>query len=233
MNSIVFDSGPLISLTLNNLLWILEPLKGRFGGKFYITEAVKKEIIDHPLQTKRFKYEAFQLIKLLKDGVIELYESPTLHEHSSTLMENANSIYALKGQRLKMFHYAEMSVLAACLELDSSAAAIDEKMTRILLENPSRIIEIIRKRMHEKTYVDNIRLNSVRSQLKSLKVLRSTELAIAAYERGLMHDYVAGPQFVEHPKQELLEAVLWGLKLAGCAIAEKEINQIIKIESNQ
>ncbi len=233
MNSIVFDSGPLISLTMNNLLWILEPLKGRFGGKFYITEAVKKEIIDHPLQTKRFKYEAFQLIKLLKDGVIEIYESPTLHGHSSDLMELANSIYAVKGQRLKMFHYAEMSVLAACLELGSSACVIDEKMTRILLENPSRIVEIIRKRMQEKTHVDTARLNSVRSDFRSLKVIRSTELAIAAYERGLMHDYVADPTFIDHPKQELLEAILWGLKLAGCAIAEKEINQIIKIETGQ
>jgi len=230
VKSIVFDSGPIISLTLNNLLWILEPLKGRFGGKFYITEAVKKEIIDHPLQTKRFKFEAFQVIKLLKDGVIEVYDSPALHEKSSELMEQANSIYTIRGQHLKMFHYAEMSVLAACMELNAEAAAVDEKMTRILIENPDRIVEVLRKRMHDKAYVDAGRLNAVRSRLKQLHILRSTELATIAYERGLLHDYVADPKFIEHPKQELLEAILWGLKLNGCAIAEKEINQLVKIE---
>jgi hypothetical protein len=230
MRSIVFDSGPIISLALNNLLWILEPLKGRFGGKFYITEAVKKEVIDHPLQTKRFKYEAFQVIKLLKDGVLEVYDSPTLHGASSGLMEQANSIYAIKGQRLGMFHYAELSVLATSIELEADAVVIDEKMTRLLLENHEKIVEILRKRMHERAYVDNVRLSSVRSQLKQIKIIRSTELAIAAYEKGIMHDYVADQKFVEHPKQELLEAMLWGLKLAGCAIAEKEINQVLKIE---
>lgn len=230
MKSIVFDSGPIISLTLNNLLWILEPLKGRFGGKFYITEAVKKEIIDHPLQTKRFKFEAFQVIKMLKDNVLEVYDSPTLHQRSSEIMEQANSIYSIKGQRLRMFQYAEMSVLAACMELKSDAAVIDEKMTRILLENPDRVLEVLRKRMHEKAYVDNSRLNAVRSQLKSMNVIRSTELAVIAYERGLLHDYVADSKMVEHPQQELLEAILWGLKLNGCAIAEKEINQLVKID---
>jgi hypothetical protein len=230
MKSIVFDSGPIISLAINNLLWILEPLKGRFGGKFYITDAVKKEIIDHPLQTRRFKFEAFQVIKLLKDGVLEIYDSPTLHRKSSELMENANSIYAIRGQRLKMFHYAEMSVLSACLELNSNSVIIDEKMTRILLENPERIVEVLHNKMHDRAYVDTMLLSSIRQKLKHIPVLRSTELGIIAYERGLLHDYVADSRYVAHPKQELLESILWGLKLSGCAIAEKEINQVLKIE---
>jgi hypothetical protein len=230
MKSIIFDSGPIISLALNNLLWILEPLKGRFGGKFYITEAVKKEIIDHPLQTRRFKFEAFQVIKMLKEGTIEVYESDSLHQKASAFMEATNSLYAIRGQRLKMFHYAELSVLAASLELGSLAVVIDEKMTRILLENPDKIPEILHKRMHERAQVDRGRLNAVRSQLKAIKIIRSTELATMAYERGLFHDYVADQKFVEHPKQELIESILWGLKLAGCAISEKEINQVLKIE---
>ena len=58
MKSIVFDTGPIISLTLNNLLWIIEPLHDRFGGEFYITKAVYKELIDRPLSTKKYKFEA-------------------------------------------------------------------------------------------------------------------------------------------------------------------------------
>jgi hypothetical protein len=218
-------------LTLNNLLWLLEPLKGRFGGQFYITEAVKKEIIDHPLQTKRFKFEAFQVIKMLKDGALDIYESPTLHQTTTRLLDTANSIYAIRGQRLKMLHYAEISVLAACMELKADAIVVDERTTRLLLENPDKIAELLRKKMYATPFVDTARLNALRAELKGIKVIRSTELAAIAYERGLLHDYVADPKFVEHPKQELLEAILWGLKLAGCAIAEKEINHLLKLET--
>ena len=230
MKSIVFDSGPIISLTLNNLLWILEPLQKRFGGDFYITTAVKQEIIDHPLQTKRFKYEAFQVLKMIKDGTITVYDSPTLGKTSTQLLDLANTIYAIKGQRLKLLHYAEMSVLAACLELGSSAAVVDERTTRLLLENHNRIAEILRVRIHANPYVDIPSLNAFRSQMRGLKVIRSTELATIAYEQGLLKEYIADASAVPNAQQELLEAVLWGLKLNGCSIGEKEINQLLKIE---
>jgi hypothetical protein len=230
MKALIFDSGPIISLTLNNLLWILEPLQHRFEGKFYITEAVKKEIIDHPLQTRRFKFEAFQVLKMIKEGVIEVYDSPTLHQQTSQALDLANTIYAIKGQRLKMLHYAEMSVLIACKELSANAAVVDERTTRLLLENPTRIAELLQKRMHATPFVDAPRLSAIRSQFKGLHIIRSTELAAIAYEKGILKDYVADSSWVEHPKQELLESILWGLKMNGCSIPEKEINQLLKIE---
>ncbi|KHO51294.1 MAG: hypothetical protein QT04_C0044G0003 [archaeon GW2011_AR11] len=58
MKALVFDSGPIISLTLNGLLWMLRPLKQRFKGDFCITKAVYGEIISYPLHTKKFKLEA-------------------------------------------------------------------------------------------------------------------------------------------------------------------------------
>lgn len=54
MRALVFDTGSIISLVTNNLLWILPPLKKQFRGDFLISEAVKGEIIDHPLKTKKF-----------------------------------------------------------------------------------------------------------------------------------------------------------------------------------
>ena len=61
MKSLIFDAGPIISLATNNLLWILEPLKNKFDGKFYLTDAVKRELVDRPLETKKFKFEAIQV----------------------------------------------------------------------------------------------------------------------------------------------------------------------------
>jgi hypothetical protein len=35
---------------------------------------------------------------------------------------------------------------------------------------------------------------------------------------------------VPNPNRELLESVLWGVKLNGCAISEQEISELIKLE---
>ena len=32
MKTLVFDAGPIISMTMNNLLWLLKPLKKQFDG---------------------------------------------------------------------------------------------------------------------------------------------------------------------------------------------------------
>ena len=42
MKSLVFDTGSVISLVMNNLLWTLKPLKKQYGGDFFIPKGVKK-----------------------------------------------------------------------------------------------------------------------------------------------------------------------------------------------
>lgn len=52
MKALIFDSSSIITLALNDLLYILEPLKAKFKGEFYITEDVKREVIDRPFREK-------------------------------------------------------------------------------------------------------------------------------------------------------------------------------------
>ena len=47
MNTLFFDTGPVISMTMNHILWVLRPLKKQFNGNFFITDFVKKELIDN------------------------------------------------------------------------------------------------------------------------------------------------------------------------------------------
>ncbi|MEK6899572.1 MAG: hypothetical protein AABX05_00455, partial [Nanoarchaeota archaeon] len=79
---IFFDTGPIITLIMSRLEWILPELKKKFGGKFYITPAVKKELITRPMDIKRFEFEALQAMKLLRDGVLEVYENIPLKDIS-------------------------------------------------------------------------------------------------------------------------------------------------------
>ncbi len=230
MKALIFDSGPIISLTLNNLLWLLRPLKEKFKGEFYITKAVYGEVIGHPLETKRFKFEAFQVLNLVKDKTLRVIDSQQIQKRAEALMETANSIYYLGEQRLRMFHFAEMSVMAAAVELKAEAAVVDEQMTRIVLENPNRVIELLTKRMHRKPSVNTQNLLALQKELREVKIIRSAELAAVGYEFGMLDQFVADSSVLKQPRMELIDAILWGLKINGCAISEKEIKQLVKIE---
>ena len=54
MKYLILDAGPIISLTMNGLLWVLEKLKQDFDGEFIITPEIKQEVIDNPFRIKRF-----------------------------------------------------------------------------------------------------------------------------------------------------------------------------------
>ncbi|MBI2656373.1 hypothetical protein HYX03_01385 [Candidatus Woesearchaeota archaeon] len=48
-----------------------------------------------------------------------------------------------------------------------------------------------------------------------------------AYEHGLLDDYITK---IPDARKNLLESVLWGVKLNGCAVSKDEIEQIVRIE---
>lgn len=230
MKAIIFDSGPLISLTLNNLLWVLEPLKQRYKGDFFITQAVKEEVVDYPLKTKKFKFEAFQVLKSIREGVLSVFDTDYVRKETSRMMDLANSIFQIGGKPLRLLHYPEISVLVAAKEIKAEAVVVDEQSTRLLIENPSRMEQLVRKRMHTKVFPHKRNLERFQSSMRHINLIRSAELVTIAYESGFLNKYVAKPSTIPHPKEELLDSLLWGLKLNGCSISEKEINQILKVE---
>ena len=93
MKSLIFDAGPIISLSVNNLLFILEPLKKDFNGKFFITQSVKKELVDRPLEIKKFKFEAIQVEMLIENGTLEIIDNDFIRQEAQTLLETANGIF--------------------------------------------------------------------------------------------------------------------------------------------
>ena len=229
MKSLVFDAGPLISLATNNLLWILEPLKKKFGGKFYITEAVRKELVDRPLETKKFKFEAIQVEKLIEDGILEVADNSFIRENTPKFLNKANEIFrAYKDYYMRIVHFAEISVIAAAISLNADAIVIDEKTTRLLIENPGMLAEILKRTLHTSISVNENNLKEFGNIAKGIKAIRSVELVAIAYERGFLNSYITK---IPDARKNLLESVLWGVKLNGCAVSKDEIEQIMRIEA--
>jgi hypothetical protein len=229
MKSLVFDAGPVISLTTNNLLWILEYLKHQFNGQFYIPDAVKHELVDRPLMSRKFKFEALQVGSIIKEDVLTTIGTQQIKLLAEELLELANHSFKTKGNWLKIVHYAEMEVLATAAIMNASAAVVDERTTKLLVEDTPRLISMFEQKFGSKIFVNQKNIDAIRKWTNNLKIIRSVELVIVAYEKGVFDKYL--PEGAEGGKT-LVESLLWGVKIHGCAISLREIDDLVKLETD-
>ncbi len=226
MKSLFFDSGPLMSLTMNNLLGILQPLKEKFGGEFYITPTVRKELVERPLEIKRFEFEALQILKLLREGTLKLYEKPLKGVMDLSTYANRSIVAKDKGCCMEIIHGGELETVAASLQEGSNTVAIDERTIRLLMENSEELKSLIEARLHEKVILDRKMAGQFQSLIKGMKVIRSAELVGMAYQFGILNNYLPP---LKRGREILLDSVLWGLKLKGCAIIGEEIEELKRV----
>jgi len=228
MKSIVFDTGPIITLAMNNLLWLLEPLKKMSSSEFLITDLVKQELVDNPLtRTKRFKFEALQVLHYIENNTLSVTPGDSIRLKTEELALIANSCFSAFGRDMKIVHDAEMSSIAIYLQRKSDAFVVDEKTTRLLIENPLKLHNILKHSLHASITINKSNIRKFQDMTKGVRMIRSAELAIIAYEKGLLDQYL--PKMPDGRK-ELLESVLWGVKLGGSAITKSEIEQVVRME---
>ena len=230
MKAMVFDSSSIISMATNNLLDILKNLKKDYHGEFFVGNEVLKEIIDDPLKSRRFKLEAFQLADYLSEGNIKLFNRD-LEDKTNYLMALANNIFQANDHNIIILHRGEVEALALTLLIEAESLIIDERTTRLLIEDTLKLKHLLEKKLHTKIIINKENLNYFKKETKNIKILRSSELMIIAFEIGLFKDYEHGEKLIpENFKRELLEGILWGLRLKGCAISTEEINEALRIE---
>ncbi len=227
MRALVFDTGPIISLAMNNLLWILKPLKERFKGEFYITHGVKKECVEKPLTSKKFKYEAIQVMRLIREGIIKVYDTEALRTETLYLLEFANTLFKAHGSYIRIVQYAEIESVMAAKHLNAEAVVIDEFTTRNLFDDILFVGERLSRKLHIEVEADKPNISRISERAQGIYVIRSLELVTIAYELGFFREYYPS---VPHSKRTLLDALLWAVKLSGCSVSEREIAELKKAE---
>ncbi len=216
-----FDSGPIISLIMSRLVWILPELKKQFGGKFYITPAVRLELVERPLNVHRFQFEALQVMKLIHDGILEVY-TRVPQKKVSSLIKLANGTFSMNGKNMDIIQSGEMESVASALEL-GAAVVMDERTLRLLIEDPKNLISLLSHRFQSTVDVNKENLPLLQKELQSIPIIRSIELAAVAYRLELLDDYLP-PQ--KGGQEILLDSVLWATKYNGCAVTEEEIRAL-------
>lgn len=222
MKTLLFDSGPVISLTTSNLLDILEPLKRRFDGAFVITPAVKRELVERPLTIKRFEFEALQVSKIIDDGILTLADAD-VSGRTAHLLKLANRCYQSKGENLHIVHEAEIGLLAAAREFPDSTMVIDERTMRLLLEDPEDLRKLLEQRLHAPVTLRKDALRELQREAGTVRMIRSAELAVTAIAIGVLQGLAPHGRYGQ---ELLLDAVLWRLKSNGCGISAEEIEEV-------
>lgn len=224
MKALIFDSGTLINLSMNGLLYILEHLKKDFDGKFLITKSVKYEVVDRPIGIKRFELGAIRVQNLIDAGILEFPDSLNVSEvelgkETKELMESANHFIQYKGNYMSIVSEAEISCLALSNQLEKKKIecmiAIDERTTRVLSENPESLAKMMSEKMHM-----NIKKASMNTHIfPNYKFIRSTELVFVAYKKGVINIH----------GKDVLDALLYATKFKGSSISFEEIEELKKL----
>jgi hypothetical protein len=225
MKIIIFDASSLISMAINGLFEEIKGLKSIFDGKFIITQEVKKEAIDTPLNVKRFQFEALKLKQLLDEKIFELPESigvnsNEISKRTQEFLDLSNSAFIGDGKDIHLIDLGE----ASCLALSEIATkkgiknvfSVDERTMRMLVEKPENLKELLKKRIHVDIKINYEKLKS----FKNFKIIRSTELAYIAFKKKILK--VKG--------EDVLGAMLYGLKLNGASISDEEIAEMKRMK---
>lgn len=217
MKYIIFDSGPIINFAMNGLLPVLKKLKKEFDGEFLITKEVRQEIIDTPMNIKKYELEALQIKQLFDEGIIKhanlsVQQIDELRIKREEIMNMANTTFYANNHPLHLIEKGESAALALSLMTkESNVIAIDERTARMLCENPENLRKLLQKKLNT-----NITANKKNYEFfKKFKVIRSTELAYIAFNKGL----------IDLKDKNTLEAMLYALKYHGCSISEEEIEE--------
>ncbi len=219
MKLLIFDAGPFISLTLNGEINILKKLKEKFPQvTFVITPQVKREAIEKPLTVKRYALEAIKIQNLLDLGILKLSSeflpNATLEKEMQKFLRLSNSTFSAEGENLPLIQEGEASCLAfSNLCGLENLIVTDERAIRLFTESPENLRRISEKRLHMAVSINPRNLKD----FQSFRFIRSTELALLAYENNLF----------EYKKDKiLLDALLYSLKYAGTAITSAEIEEM-------
>jgi predicted nucleic acid-binding protein len=231
MKMIVFDTGPVITLSVNALLWVLYPLKKQFKGKFIITPSVKRELIDLPMRGKKYKFEALRVNDMLNEGIFQILSTAEIKTKAKYLMNLANNCFFIGDKNLQIVQEGEMESLAAAVLLNADAFVVDERVTRMLIESPDFLERTLENKLNADVKVNIENLNKFHEDVKNVNVIRSVELITVAYKLGILDKYVVANNKVDYKmKDVLLYSALWALKLYGCAVSSKEIDRIVHLE---
>lgn len=217
---LVFDSSSLISVGQSCLIEVLHSLQERIGAQFVIPHSVFKEVVKRPMHIKRFELNAVRLKKAVDEGWLQV-RALGAKNRSAEIVQAANNCFFSRGRAITLLQRGEVEALALALELETAALVIDERTTRMLVEAPFKLRDLMESRHRAEISVDNGNVKRFQGMFRRLEIVRSVELIALSFELGLLGEEL-------QQNRQALHAALYAAKFGGCAVSSKEINEFLQ-----
>ena len=220
----VLDSSSIITISDNCLIKIFKNISEREGIDFCIPESVYAESVLRPLKINRYELNAMRIRDAVAEGYIKVVETtPGMARRLARLEEAAAGLCTFNGEKMPLLQAGEMETLALIKEIGADALVIDERTTRMVLEEPQNMFGFLKNRHPGgKIVLSEGRLREIREEYYDTKIFRSTELIALAYEDGSFGSEL-------RTSKESLEAALYAAKYSGCAVSSDEIIAYLKM----
>jgi len=215
--SIVCDSSSLISLTDSCFIHVIYFLKKKYRGRFIIPLSVEKECVEKPMHIRNYALHAIRLKRAIAENMIDVVGAKP-ERAAEEIRFIANNIFHVEGTPLCLLHAGEADVLALALELGVDNILMDERTTRMLVEDPESLRQHLEHELGRQIGINDEKLSAFSRATRRLRFFRSTELILLAHELGYFADY-------GELEREAVEASLYKLKYSGCAIGFGEIGE--------
>ncbi|NCP71990.1 hypothetical protein GW835_01180 [archaeon] len=217
---IVFDSGVIISFSETCFIPLFKDLKENLGN-FIITKNVKFECIDKVRNVMRFKLSSTRIEEEISSHIFDVYQSDkALDETTNKIMYLTNNMFYVRGNPIKIIQIGEAESLALLGLTDASYLAVDERTTRMIIEQPHALLEIFkRKYKTSKVSIDEQKYIKFMEIIGNVNVIRSVDFLVYAYRKGLLASVFKD--------KNNLKGALYALKFKGCSVSFEEINEYI------
>jgi hypothetical protein len=220
MKYIIFDAGPLISLTLSGMLGIIKKMANP-DIVFIITPQVKKEVVDRAMTIKKYKLEAVQIANLIEKGFLKessnFIKDEEISRETGNVLNLSRKLISSKSEKINLIQEGEASCLAfSKLCNQKNVIVIDERTTRLITESIGSLKEVMEKKLHMELQINKKELD----YFKEFKYIRSSEMVFVAFKKGLID---------LKKDRETLDALMYSLKFHGTAISSREIEQMKEI----
>jgi len=219
LNELVFDSSSIISVSQNCLMNILGNLSKKTKNEFRISKAVEFESVSKPLDINRFELNALRIKRAVDLGWLKVEEQEV---DLTEIDELANNIFFIGNKPIKVIHAGEAETIALYKKINASVMVIDERTTRMLIEEPDNLVKKLRANYRKNIKVNKNSLNNFLSFVGRIKIVRSAELLAEAFELGCFEGELEN-------SVKALEAALYGLKFNGCAVSLDEIKEYVSV----
>jgi len=218
-NSIVCDSSSLISITDAGLFGALVIVSRNLQGNLVISEEVQHESIDRPINNPQYSFSAVRLKRAMLDGIFRVANSR--QDTIQKVLNLTNNIFIINSKPLRLVHEGEAELVALAIDNNLSTLLMDERNTRMLVEDPISMKNHMEKEWNTKITINQKALQEFQFLTRGIHVIRSSEILALAYDINYFRKF-------HELEEKAFESALYAIKFNGCAISFDEIKELIR-----